>query len=420
MSPALLIRLKAAGPWAFGARDAGRDQVNSLYGSDSLYSAVTLATGQLGFLPEWLSATAGEESPAAAFTSLFPFQGDTLFAPPPLNLWPPPASVVTTPSPVFFAKMRWSAARFVPLTLIESIVTGQKVLADQWIPDAESGCLLRRDRPSSSPFRVSARTSAAVDRITGRSGAPNTAACIDFEPGAGLWGVVRFRDENAESTWSGRVEAAFRLLGDTGFGGRRRRGWGQTETPEFQRGAWPELLIPKLKRVAERGGDPHSSSEPGLYWLLSLFCPSKADRIDWSGGEYQLRVRGGRVDGSGSDKKKLRMISEASVVAAVVDPVGAAVHTAPDGFPHPAYRSGFAVSVLLPRVETALDQTLVQAPSEVEAPEPKPCPAEQPQQASPDEDAEAGTTSAAIEQLSPAADGQEPDHPPSTEASDEI
>ncbi len=105
-------------------------------------------------LDPWLDATARQGAPAVAFTSLFPFQGETLFVPPPATLWPPPPLQVTTPSPVFLAKIRWDVARFVPVSLVESLLLGQNILADQWAPDPDSGCLLRRDRPNTTPFHT--------------------------------------------------------------------------------------------------------------------------------------------------------------------------------------------------------------------------------------------------------------------------
>src|SRR4051794_19667730 len=186
MIPALLIRLHPAGPWRFGPGEGGRDRVDTLYRSDRLYSALTLAFERLGQLERWLEATARAATPAVRFSSLFPFQGDTLFAAPPSTLWPPPAAAVRTSSPVFSTKVRWRAARFVPLPLIDTMLLGQRVLADQWIADAESGCLLRRDRPQSNPFRIVTRTQIAVDRL-GSGAESHSLACIEFEPAAGLW-----------------------------------------------------------------------------------------------------------------------------------------------------------------------------------------------------------------------------------------
>jgi CRISPR type III-A-associated RAMP protein Csm4 len=350
MLQGLLIRLRPLGPWRFGPGDGAHDRVDALYRSDRLYSAVTLAMRQLGHLNDWLDATARAETPAIVLSSLFPFQADTLFAIPPASLWPPPPSLVTAPSPVFLTKVRWRAARFVPLSVLESLLTGQNILADQWAPDAETGCLLRRDRPSSSPYRIVQRSFAAVDRVTGRSEQAARVACVEFEAGAGLWTAVRFASEAAESAWTERIQAAFRLLADTGFGARRSSGWGQTAAPEFQPGAWPQLLMPKLKPARNGAGDGSAR----LYWLLSLYSPAASDSVDWNGGFYEVAVRAGRVESpeaSGAAKKQARLITEGSVLSATSDLIGAAVDVAPDGFAHPVYRSGLALAIPLPILE---------------------------------------------------------------------
>ena len=351
MQPAVLIRLRPSGPWRYGPGDGGEDRVDAMFRSDRLYSAVTIAMKQLGFLEEWLDATARAVTPAVAFSSLFPFQAETLFAPPPATLWPPPTSLVTTTSPVFLAKIRWSAAHFVPLSLIESVLAGHSILADQWIPDAESGCLLRRDRPASSPFRVLTRSGAAVDRVTHSAVHVTSSACVEFEAGSGLWTVARYADAAAETAWAGKVEGAFRLLADTGFGGRRSSGWGRTEAPQFEQGTLPGLLMPKLGRALGNGGNGRADAGTSLYWLLSLYSPTGTDAVDWSGGDYQLVSRGGHIESAGASstkKKRARMISEGSVLAANVEPAGAVVDVAPDGFAHPVYRSGLALALKLP------------------------------------------------------------------------
>jgi CRISPR type III-A-associated RAMP protein Csm4 len=144
------------------------------------------------------------------------------------------------------------------------------------------------------------------------------------------------------------VEACFRLLGDTGLGGGRSQGWGHFDIEETRRGPVRDLVL---------GHRPHQSdaepAEPAgtVHWLLSLFVPSAADAIDWTRGSYSLVDRGGRVESSagwGAAKKNLRMVREGSVLASTAAPRGAAVDVAPDGFPHPVYRSGLAVSLELP------------------------------------------------------------------------
>lgn len=412
MQEAVLIRLRPTGPWRFGPDDAGNEnlgRLDSLYRSDRLFSALTLAAQQLGWLDEWLDATARSTAPAVAFTSLYPFQSDTLFAPAPSTLWPPPPSLVTTPNPVFLSKLRWSAARFVPVTLIESILTGQPILADQWIPDAESGCLLRRDRPSSSPFRASTRRTAPVDRLTGTTTHAIPAACIEFEPAAGLWAVARYSTPAARGAWDARLQAAFRLLADTGFGARRSSGWGHAAAPEFQNGSWPALLFPKLARQnAAANGNGNANGDASLYWLLSLYSPASADSIDWTAGDYKVIVRSGRIESpaaSGVVKKSARMVSEGSVVATHVEPRGAALDVAPDGFAHPVYRAGFAVALKLPTLGV-VPEGPVEPPADKEAlePEPRPCdePAPAPESAIPPESATPPEPATAAEPAAPA------------------
>ncbi len=368
MQPALLIRLRPRGPWRYGPGDGGEDRVDALYRSDRLFSAVTLAMGQMGWLAEWLDATARSRTAAVVFSSLFPYQADSLFAPPPASLWPPPAWLLNASSPVFLSKIRWSAARFVPVSVIDSLLSGQAILADQWLPDAESGCLLRRDRASTSPFRTATRQRAAVDRAGHGAVHVHSSACVEFEAESGLWCLARFADQSAEETWSERVKGCFRLLADSGLGGRKSSGWGQAEAPQFREGAWPTLLLPKLQSAG-------NGFETPLYWILSLYSPGTSDAIDWSGGDYRLTIRGGRVEsaaGWGAQKKIARMVAEGSVLATRQEPVGAAVDVAPDGFAHPVYRSGFALAVRLPAA-VPTDIQPVETPSDEEAEEPKPC-----------------------------------------------
>jgi outer membrane biosynthesis protein TonB len=87
------------------------------------------------------------------------------------------------------------------------------------------------------------------------------------------------------------------------------------------------------------------------YWLLSMFSPAQDDSVDWQRGSYTLVERGGRVDSparAGDVKKIARMVEEGSVLLASAAPRGAAPDVAPDGFPHPVFRCGFALAVAIP------------------------------------------------------------------------
>lgn len=403
MQPAILIRLRPLGPWRYGSGEGGKDRVDKLFRSDRLYSAVTLAMREFGMLDEWLDVTARASSAQVAFSSLFPFQGDTLFAIPPRTLWPPPPALLTSPSPVFLSKIRWNAAQFVPVSVIDSMLGGRPILADQWAPDPESSCLLRRDRPSTTPFRRVVRTRAAIDRLSQSSAHVDSFACVEFEAGAGLWCVARFADATAETQWSDRIKAAFRLLADTGFGGGRAIGWGQTSSPEFESGPWPNLLLPRSSR-AMRGGNGSNGHNSG-YWLLSVYSPAASDSPDWSGGDYELITRGSH------STKALRMIAEGSVLMASREPSGTAVNIALDDSTHPVYRAGIALALRLPEI-TEEDIKPVEEPADEEAPEAKPCP--EPQPLSPAEPAPAAEAEPArtVEPEPEPGDNAEPEAPP--------
>jgi CRISPR type III-A-associated RAMP protein Csm4 len=245
MNPGLVVKLRPAGPWRIGPDSGARNRVDAIYHSDSLYSAVTSAMSRMGSLSAWLDATARSETPAVCFSSCFPFLDDIGFVVPPRTIWPP-----TSPQ-AMSARVRWKSARFIPLSVVESILSGKKLNENQWSVDGASGCLVPAGKPG--PFRTSVRWNAAVDRLSG-SCERHATACIEFREGCGLWTVAGFHDEAARDEWQEPVKAAFRLLADTGFGGERSRGWGRSETPEFVEGTLPGLIIEYRRREARVAG----------------------------------------------------------------------------------------------------------------------------------------------------------------------
>jgi len=339
MNPGCIVKLWPLGPWRIGPDSGARDRVDSIYHSDSLYSAVTGAMSALGEMEEWLEATARNSAGAdVRFGSCFPFHGETAFIVPPKSVWPPAAST----------KVRWKGAKFVPLTLISALLNGLVPEEDRWSIDGQSECLIPHGR--GGPFRIGVRSAAAVDRM-GAGVQPHSTACLEFAASAGLWTVISFADDAAKTRWLGPVQSAFRLLADSGFGGERSRGWGRCHPPEFVEGALPDLIF--TKSTAESEAPVEEESAARSYWLLSLFVPGVADAVDWERGAYSLVARGGRVESparSGDQKKLLNMISEGSVLVASADPRGSAADVAPDGFPHPVYRAGCAVAIPIPQV----------------------------------------------------------------------
>jgi CRISPR type III-A-associated RAMP protein Csm4 len=443
MNPGLVVKLRPAGPWRIGTDSGARNRVDTIYHSDSLYSAVASAMARLGSLDEWLNATARSGAPAVAFSSCFPFLDEIGFVIPPRTIWPP-----TSPA-LMSARVRWKSARFVPLAVVRAMLAGQALDGNQWSLDGASECLVPAGSPG--PFRTGVRWSAAVDRLTGAAERHST-ACIEFRPGAGLWTIVSFQDEAAHSRWLEPIKAAFRLLADTGFGGERSRGWGRSEPPEFTDGTLPELVLGNGGQGVERSADlslleapqesvpeppiaepvppepeppiatesvtepaPPAADEPPVtapappepevpiavepvmeaaplapgprppapdlapgpdpqeqrvprpapaqaHWLLSLFTPAPDDSVDWRRGNYVVLARCGRVDspaGSGELKKEIQMVAEGSVLCAAAPPRGSAANVAPDGFAHPVFRAGFALSIPLPGASPAPSATEV-------------------------------------------------------------
>ena len=386
MNPGLVVKLRPAGPWRIGPDSGARNRVDVIYHSDSLYSAVTSAMALLGSLEAWLDATARAAEPAVCFSSCFPFLDDIGFVVPPRTIWPPSSPGLMS------AQVRWKSARFVPLGIVQAILAGQTLDPNHWSVDGASECLVPAGRLG--PFRTSVRWAAGVDRLTGASDRHST-ACMEFRPGAGLWTIVSFAGEAARERWQEPVKAAFRLLADSGFGGERSRGWGRSETPEFVEGLLPDMILlgaggqgpgagetpvpaptvqpilaePPAEESVEAAPDtvaeapapdprppapeeaPAPKASEAAHWLLSLFTPGAADAVDWGRGNYTVLARGGRVEspaGSGELKKQLHMVSEGSVLVAASHPRGAAPDVAPDGFAHPVFRSGFALSIPLP------------------------------------------------------------------------
>ena len=313
------VRLRPAGPWRTGHRAGDRERVDVIYHSDALYSAVTHAMRSLGWLEDWLDATArAAGDPAVRFSSLFPFIGKTRLITPPRTVWPPANA----------GKIYLQGAKLVPLELIRSGAFDES----RWSVDGATECLVPAG--AGAPFHVSMRSAAAVDRITGAT-EPHSVACLEFASNAGWWGVF----DAADKTWEGRVKSAFRLLADSGFGGERSRGWGRAGAPQF----------------SDASGLFGNGERNGTWWLLSLYSPGETDVVDWSKGEYSTATRGGWTDspaGAGA-KKQVRMIEEGSVLSAE-ELRGRAVDVAPDGFAHPVYRSGFALAIRVPHVGQAL------------------------------------------------------------------
>ncbi len=225
------------------------------------------------------------------------------------------------------------------------MLAGKPVSEEGWAVDGASETLITMG--TQGPFRVSVRSSAAVDR-GGSAVEPHSSACLEFAPHAGLWMTAAFADEQAREKWKGSVTAALRLLADSGFGGERSRGWGRADI-EFSD---QDPLAPV--KTGWTFHTPYSITTSGeAWWLLSLYHPASGDPIDWKRGNYAVTTRSGRAESGGdsagnSVKRSTRMITEGSVLVAPSEPLGSITDVAPEGFPHPVYRAGYALAIPIP------------------------------------------------------------------------
>jgi CRISPR type III-A-associated RAMP protein Csm4 len=331
LNPAILVRLRPVTPWRIGPDSGSLEQTASFLHSDAVFGALSEAMGQLGALEEWLAAAApAYGAPACRISSAFPFQRTALYVPPPAGLWPPPNAS---------ARPRWKGASLIPAGVVRDLIKGIALKDDDWFVDAHSGCLVPvGTRATTGPFRVLRRSFAAVDRLNPGAVLPRSAVCLQFAPGSGLWFAVTFDNPTAYAIWAPKIEQALRILADTGIGGLRSAGFGRSRPPLVQPGVLDEMLLPGVA-AAQNGAH-------GAWWILSLFSPPAADRVDWSSGNYRIVERSGRSEGA--LKKSTRLVGEGSVIVAASAPSGRCLDVAPDSVAHPVLRPGFAVALPIP------------------------------------------------------------------------
>ena len=337
MPAALLVRFRPAGPWRLGPDNGARDRTARILHSDALYSALTLAMRDLGYVEEWIAVTAAGNGgePGIRLSSCFPWTGRLLLIQPPRHLWPLNQT----------GKVRWKAARFVPVSVIPALIRGESLPEDQWAVDPVSECLLpvTKGGPLHPPFRVVHRRLAPIDRVTGTSEFGQDVACLQFAPMSGMWFASTFASDEIRHVWFNRIRGACRLLADTGLGGGRSRGWGRSEEPRVEA---PADLGRMLTGTAST--DASGDRDERAWWLLSLFSPSEQDSVDWKRGFYSVCVRSGRVMTQASTaeiKPGMQMVAEGSVLLSGTPLAGAARSMSVPNVDHPVLRSGIALAI---------------------------------------------------------------------------
>jgi CRISPR-associated protein Csm4 len=208
-----------------------------------------------------------------------------------------------------------------------------------WITSEERGALPELREPKVL-WRSETAPRVTVDRATDAS-AVYQAGYIRFQPGCGLYLLIRWRDGKVRDL----VEQALQALGDAGIGGERSAGHGLFELVASQ-------------PMALQG--PRQGSR---CVTLSLYHPTEAEvaSVLGDGSAYELETRGGWMaspDEMARRRKAVRMLSEGSVLTGWQPNrvYGDLVEVTPEEAddwkpPHPVYRYGFAFPVAAVQAE---------------------------------------------------------------------
>ena len=237
------------------------------------------------------------------------------------------------------AKIRYKGAHFVPLSVIESLLTDKAIDEERWAVDGESECLVPANQ-GRGPFRVALRSSAGVDRLShaGVEAALHRVPGIYARrPGSGPSFSSRRGCRRAMA--SSRCEARCCCWPIPASAASARAVGAARKRPSGSPGAC---------RSAEFARRTAGSRASGC---LSLYTPAENDAVDWKRGNYATlsRARPHRKQPRvGRAQSRPPMIAEGSVLLASNELRGAASNVAPEGFPHPVYRAGFAVTVPIP------------------------------------------------------------------------
>jgi CRISPR type III-A-associated RAMP protein Csm4 len=411
MNPGLVVKLRPAGPWRTGPDSGARNRVDPIYHSDSLYAAVTAAMSTLGMRDEWLDATARHpESPAVRFSSCFPFVGEVSFIVPPRSIWPPMGGAPVSAAKVRWKSARFVPVSLVAAILDGQALQEEQWTVDGvsecLLPAGCPGPFRTSVRWNAAIDRLTGsadRHATACIEFRQDAGLWAIVSFGDEERHARWAGPVRgalklltdsgFGGERSRG-WGRSAQPEFvegalpdmilpraaesparplappqpQLVPDSPApepietapeaGSPTQHDEGATPPQPEPDSPTPEPIetAPETGSPARPLAPPPAQPQPRAdratsHWLLSLFTPGPDDAVDWKRGNYTVVARGGRIESSagfGERKKQLQMVAEGSVLVAGEAIRGMAPDVAPDGFAHPVFRAGFALSIPLP------------------------------------------------------------------------
>jgi CRISPR-associated protein Csm4 len=313
-----IVKLFFKSPLHIGEREGLMEDSNFIIHSDTLFSAICNAFRSLygnKALEELLNLFI--KNPPFFLSSAFPFFKGNLLFPIPLNFKPPEEDFKS-----------YKKLQLIPEELWDELCNGKPLRKDDYEFIQDRKAILPRNEVRKLKdknyciWEEREIQRISLDRITSTSNIFNFRE-ISFKENSGLFFLIDWKNPS----FSRKIEASIRLLGEDGIGGDRGIGKGvfTTEFSEY------EINYPK-------GND---------YLILSLFFPSQDEMKDFA-GIYDFKLRGGYVlsfDNTTRRKKYVRMLTEGSIIKNK-KPIGSFVDITPDGFKgHRVYRYGYAFSI---------------------------------------------------------------------------
>ncbi|HYO49689.1 MAG TPA: type III-A CRISPR-associated RAMP protein Csm4 [Chloroflexia bacterium] len=334
----------------FGVRGVGVEASDTTGSSDMLFGAIcnglrALRGAEQGesSLGTLLDACRDGEPPFLV-SSLFPYAGQVLLLPRPLQPLPLKdgagkewRKVNYLSWRVFDALVRRGAGGLDAVAREENLLQGRQVLvtaAEKEMlrrfvdpDDPEGGIRLWEKRDS---------TRVTVDRVTNSSQVYQE-GWVRYPRGAGLYFMVEWRDER----WREAIEEVLYYLEEEGLGGRRNSSLGA-----FQLEPAGEAEL------------PGATGEETARMTLSLYHPTRQEAGKLSEGWYGLKMRRGWVGAHGAlavRRKDVLMLAEGSVLPLEGEgPFGGMVDVTPERWPEHVpqigtiMRYGFALTVGVP------------------------------------------------------------------------
>lgn len=349
-----------------GTRGADLEHTTVHLTADTLFSALVDAWRRSGGDPAAFAApfVAAPADPPFRLTSAFPYAGDVLFFPAPVDTRRVPAGTGDDPQGKALKRTRYLSeqlfltaigAQHAPhtrrLVLQEGALLLDEAEAEALPPslrnvDAKPGSAPPRPRPLTALAHMALWADTRVPRVTvDRVSSASTIFHIkrtSFAAGCGLWFGVEWRRPEArvggtETSFRQAFDLALAMLEDDGLGGERAAGYGAfTLAP-----ALPDLALPDA-----RPGDAG--------WLLSRCILRPGELPATLQGEavaYRLAATAGwlrSAQGTAHRRRRVFVVEEGSCLRAQGEILGQVVDVGPVGaegplLPHPVFRYGLGL-----------------------------------------------------------------------------